>query len=183
MVDDFYPIIISETYDTAYVGLYYEFQLLVDTMNVDSFSINGAVIPESFSFDEKTFLLTGTPDSIGEFFCAITSSNYDLNYEVDIIEDHIIVVLPTTTIDYPEQIDIKINPNPFSSVLYITIDNDGNDDCYLEVYNTKGIVIDKKTMLTGSSKIDCSRYKNGLYLFKFMDSNKRVLKIEKVIKN
>ena len=175
-VDDFYPVIISETYDTAYVGVYYEFQLLVDTMNVDSFSINGAVIPESFSFDEKTFLLTGTPDSIGAFFCAITSSNYDLNYEVDIIEDHIIVVLPTATIEFPEQFDIKIYPNPASQYVNFVFDtNQLNTKPELAVFNSQGqLVFVKIAIETSTIRWDTKTIPNGIYFYKLTSDGKLV---------
>jgi len=95
-IDQFYPQIIQESYDTAYVDIYYEFQLQLNTFDVDSFALIGEVIPEGFSFNQSTGLLTGTPTETGAFPCIITVANYDMgSCLTDMIYADIQVVLPT----------------------------------------------------------------------------------------
>lgn len=181
-IDQFYPQIIQEEYDTAYLNTHYEFQLQIDSMDVDSFALIGEVIPEGFSFDEETYLLSGMPDSIGTFPCVITSMNYNFGFLTDMIHANITVVLPTKVQEKPEQIDIKMYPNPFTNNINISIDNNFTGDFYLDIYSCEGILIDKRMLPTNSSLIDCSHFNKGIYLFKLTDDKQNILKIDKLIK-
>ncbi|MFA5417977.1 MAG: T9SS type A sorting domain-containing protein [Bacteroidales bacterium] len=182
-IQEFYPKIVSEYYDTAYLNEYYEFQLqLSGTNNVDSFALIGDVIPEDFEFNDTTGLLTGIPSSTGSYPCIITLRNYDIGFLTDMLYSEIIVVLPTTIEDVPKQPEIKIHPIPFSSCFSISYDGNLKDSYYLEIFNCEGKMIDKKTITETTYKVDCSNYKNGIYLLKITDLNQRILKIEKIIK-
>lgn len=181
-IQEFYPKISSEYYDTAYLNESYEFQLQIsDTNNVDSFALIGDVIPEDFEFNETTGILTGMPSTTGSFPCIITVKNYDIGFLTDILYTDIIVVLPTTIKDLPKQPEIKIHPNPFSRSFSITYNGNLTDSYYLEIFDCEGKMIDKKTITETIYKVECSNYKNGIYLLKINDLNQRILKIEKVI--
>ncbi len=182
-IDQFYPQIIPETYDTAYVDTYYEFQLQISTFDVDSFALKGDVIPEGFSFNESTGLLTGMPTETGAALCVITCINYDLGgWITDMIYADIQVMLPTTINKLSELDDFIIYPVPFNTKYCIEAKNYNGKDYYLEVFNTEGILIDKKILHNYFSEIDCSRYKTGQYMFKISDDKHNILKVEKVIK-
>ena len=179
-VEEFYPKILSEYFDTAFVGIDYEFQLLVDTNNVDSFAIEGIVIPEDFSFNESTYKLIGKPTSIGSLKCVIYAKNLDLNFNVDMIGDSIRVVLPTNNNEILNTSGILIYPNPFRNT--IIIENKKQALLTLEIYNSNGLLLEKKIIESKISKHDFGNYKNGLYLFKISDKNQKILRIEKLIK-
>lgn len=182
-IQEFYPKISSEYYDTAYLNESYEFQLQIsDTNNVDSFALIGDVIPEDFEFDETTGILTGLPSTTGSFPCIITIKNYDIGFLTDILYSDITVVLPTTIEDIPKEPEINIHPNPFSRSFSICYDGNLKDFYYLEIFNCEGKLIDKKTISDKTYKVDCNNYKNGIYLLKITDLNQRIHKIEKIIK-
>jgi len=182
-IQEFNPKIANEYYDTAYLNIPYEFQLqITDTNNIDSFALIGDVIPENFEFDETTGLLTGMPSETGSFTCIITIRNYEIGFLTDILYSDIIVVLPTTIKDIPNQPVIKIHPNPFNRNFSISYNGNLKDSYYLEIFNCDGIMIDKKTITETTYKVDCNNYKKGIYLLKITDLNQRILQIEKIIK-
>ena len=182
-ISEFYPKIVPEFYDTAYLNTLYEFQVQISgTNNIDSFALIGDVIPEGFEFNETTGLLTGMPVATGSFPCIITIKNYDLGFLTDILYADITVVLPTAVRDIPKQPEIKIHPNPFSTGFSISYERNLKGPFSLEIFNCEGKLIDKKTLTESTYTADCSNYKNGIYLLKITDLNQRILKIEKVIK-
>ncbi|MDY0076556.1 MAG: T9SS type A sorting domain-containing protein [Bacteroidales bacterium] len=180
---DFYPQIVSESFDTAYLNSFYEFQLQIsNTINIDSFAFIGNLIPEGFELDETTGLLTGMPLELGSFPCVITVENYDLGFLADIIDAEIHVVMPTGISDEPKQSLLKIHPNPFSASFLISFEKAPKEVYYLEIYNYEGKIIDKRTFTENQSEIDCSAFKDGIYLLKITDSNQQIIGIEKVMK-
>lgn len=182
-IQECYPKISSEYYDTAYLNEPYEFQLQIsDTNNVESFTLIGDVIPDDFEFDETTGILTGLPTTTGSFPCVITINNDDFGFLTDILYSDITVVLPTTIGDTPKEPEINIYPNPFSNSFSISYGGNLKDFYYLEIFSYEGKMIDKKTISDKIYKVDCSNYKNGIYLLKITDLNQRNLKIEKIIK-
>jgi len=180
---EFYPKIVSESFDTAYLNTSYEFQVeLSHTINIDSFALIGNVIPEGFEFDESTGLLTGMPNTLGSFPCVIMVENYDLGFLTDIIDAEVHVVLPTEIHEEQKQSNIKIHPNPISESFFITFEKVSKDFYYLEIFNPEGKMIDKRTLTENQCEIDCSAFKNGIYLLKITDSNQQIIGIEKVMK-
>jgi len=181
---DFYPKIVSESFDTAYLNTSYEFQIqLSHTINIDSFALIGEVIPEGFELDETTGLLTGMPLELGSFTCVIRLRNYNIGYFTDIIYAEIPVVLPTGILDEPKESLLKIHPNPFSTSFLVSFEKAPKDVYYLEIFNHEGKMIDKRTLTENQSEIDCSAFKDGIYLLKITDSNQQIIGIEKVMKN
>ena len=172
--DTFYPQIIQNSYDTAYLGIYYEFQMLVDTGDALSFELIGDVIPEGFSFDASTGALFGTPSQIGAFTCIITAKNHELNALTDIIYEDIIVVLPTATAGPDRPKGLKIYPNPFSTALNVEMQQAVNKLLMMEIYSPDGKLL-QKTSLTKTSNFDLSNLSTGLYLVKIIDNDGKVL--------
>ena len=182
-IQEFYPKIANEYYDTAYLNTPYEFQLQIsDTNNIDSFALIGDVIPEDFEFNETTGLLTGIPGTTGSFPCIITIINHDIGFLTDILYSDITVVLPTTIKKIPNEPAIKIHPNPFSRSFSITYDGNLKDIYYLEIFNCEGKMIYKNTLTETTYKVDFNNYKNGIYMLRITGLNQRILKTEKVIK-
>lgn len=182
-IQDFYPKIVSECYDTAYLNEFYEFQVLVsDTNNIGSFALIGDVIPDDFDFDESTGLLTGMPSDTGSFPCIITIKNYDIDFLTDILYANITVALPTSINDIPKQPEINIHPNPFSASFSIFYHGNPQNSYYLEIFNSEGKMVYKETITDTDCTIDCSSYKKGIYLLKITDLNQQIVKVEKMIR-
>lgn len=182
-IEEFYPKIVSEYYDTAYLNNNYEFQVQIsDTNNIDSFALIGNVIPEGFIFNEETGLLTGMPTDTGSFPCIITIRNYDIGFLTDMLYENITVELVTTTQNNSNQIGFKIHPNPFDSYFHITNIINSNEIYQIEIYDNLGKIIDKKTVTESNFKIDCINYKKGIYYVKITDSNDNIIIVEKIIK-
>ena len=180
--DTFYPQIIQDKYDTAYLDTYYEFQVLVDTGDAAALDLIGDVIPEGFSFDPTTGLLSGIPTQTGAFTCIITAKNLEWNALTDMIYEDINVVLPTATNGHDRQQGLKVFPNPFITDLNVELQQAVNEQHILEIYSSEGKLV-QKTSFTGTDKFDLSSLRNGLYLVKIKDCEGNVLHIEKVMKH
>lgn len=182
-IEEFYPKIVSEYYDTAYLNTYYEFQLIIsDTNNIDSVELIGAVIPEGFEFDASSGMLTGTPTSTGSFVCIIQAKNCDLGFLTDMLYSDLVVELETTIQNKSQQGDINIYPNPFRSNFYITSTTKNENVYYLEMYNGFGELNYQKTINKIPCKIDCTHYNDGIYFLKITDANQKIIKTKKLIK-
>ena len=162
-IDDFYPKITSPNYDTAYLDTPYEFQLqLSDTSNIGSVSWWGEYIPDGFSFDATTGVLSGVPTSIGSFPCGITITNNDIGLITDMLEAEIVVVLPEG-IGENTLNNIQIFPNPASGLVNIKSDIQIND---VEVYNYAGQLIWDIKANNNFYEINTSQFESGIYLFR-----------------
>jgi hypothetical protein len=180
-IETFYPQILQRYFDTAYVNTYYEFQVQVDTGDAVSFALIGEFIPEGFTFDPATGLLTGTPTQTGSFACVILAIDYVMNWYTDIIYEDIVVVLPTETSNIDKPKDINIYPNPFNTVLNIDVAGPDNQECQLEIYTSDGKLI-RNIVFSGTIKPDLSRLSNGIYLVRIMDSEGEVFYNERIVK-
>jgi hypothetical protein len=178
--DTFYPQIIQNTYDTAYLDTYYEFQVLVDTGDAASIELIGEVIPEGFSFDTSTGLLSGTPSQTGAFPCIIQAKNLELNALTDMIYEDIVVVLPTATGANPRQ-GFKIYPNPFKFTLNVELQQAVASQYWLEIYSSEGRQLEKVSF-QGNVKIELSSLRSGLFLVRITDAHGQVICVERVLK-
>lgn len=182
-IQEFNPQIVNDSFDTAYVNSYYEFQLeLSGTENINSYKLIGNEIPNEFEFDTTTGLLTGFPHSTGSFPCVITVRNNDIGMLTDIIYSKIDVVLPAKNHDLLKVSKIRIHPNPFCSYLEITFVEKIVTPHSLEIYGCEGKLLDKRMIWENELKMDFSNFDNGIYFFIIRDSNQEILKSEKIIK-
>ncbi len=185
--DTFYPLIIQNQYDTAYLNTYYEFQVLIDTGDADSVILIGDVIPEGFSFDPLTGILSGTPTEAGALGCVITIRNGDNGWLTDAIWDDFIVVMPVSAGNIQNSEHLKVYPNPFSSILNIEFDQPGNQsffnkaDYFMEIYSSEGRLI-KRTAFNGSAYTNLSNLQQGLYLIRIADNKGKVVLSRQVVK-
>jgi Secretion system C-terminal sorting domain len=140
-------------------------------------------IPDDFSFDPETGILTGFPSSTGNFGCVILAKNLDYDLLTGILHSDIIVVLPSKIETQIKASDIKIFPNPCTSNFEIDIDLPNTKILNLEIFDAAGILIESRQVGNGLSNIDCSPYEKGIYLLKFTDAENTVIKIEKILKS
>jgi hypothetical protein len=168
--NEFYPQILQETYDTAYLNTFYEFQLQIQVYEVDSFALIGNVIPEGFNFDITTGLLTGNPTQTGNFTCIITAENFDLGGGVltDMIYEEIHVVLPTSIKQHSEQGEFNIFPNPTNGTFQIHSKQQENLSFQkLTIYNLEGkAVFESENPELLQSEIALPSLPNGMYFAK-----------------
>lgn len=180
-MEDFYPQILNDTFDTAWLNTPYTFQLqLADTVNV-SYQLIGDQIPEGFEFNETTGLLTGFPEQTGSFFCAITVKNNTYGFLTDIILGDIQVMLPTKLAELTEETVIHTYPNPVENQLHISIENKNADFVVVEVITEEAKLI-VKSMVYGSSSLDFSPFADGVYYLKVYEKFGRLLEVKKLIK-
>jgi len=183
-IQEFYPKISSEYYDTAYLNTYYEFQVQVsDTGNIGSYELIGNVIPNGFEFNEATGLLTGTPVATGLFPCIITIRNNDLGFLTDILNADLPVVLANAIDNLTDYSKISIHPNPFTTSFVISGQDMQHDSYILEVYNSEGLLIDKSIISELPFEIVSRHYPIGLYLVKITDVMNRKMLICKGLKH
>jgi len=180
-IDTFYPQIRQWYLDSAYLNTYCEFQVQVDTGNATSFALIGELIPDGFTFDPASGMLTGTPTQAGSFACVILALDSVMNWYTDILSDHLIVVLPTETSNIDKPKDINIYPNPFNTTLNIEVTRPDLKDCQLEIYTSDRKLI-RKMVFSSSIKPDLSKLKNGLYMLRVLDREGTVLYNERMIK-
>ena len=180
-LEDFYPQILNDNFDTAWLNTPYAFQLqLADTVNI-SYQLIGDQIPEGFEFNETTGLLTGFPEQTGSFFCAITVKNNTYGFLTDIILGDIQVMLPTKLAELNQETVIHIHPNPVENQLHISIENKNTDFVVVEVITEEAKLI-VKSMVYGSSSLDFSPFADGVYYLKVYEKFGRLLEVKKLIK-
>lgn len=185
--DTFYPLIVQNQYDTAYLNTYYEFQVLVDTGDADSVILTGEFIPEGFTFDPSTGILSGTPAEAGMLGCLITIRNGDNGWLTDAIWDDFIVVMPVSAGNIQNSEHLKVYPNPFSSILNIEFDQPGNQsffnkaDYFMEIYSSEGRLVNREAY-KGSAHPDLSNLQQGLYLIRIADNKGKVVLSRQVVK-
>lgn len=178
-LNEFYPQFVSYTYDTAYMNEYYEYTVAVDTGDADSIELTAEKIPEGFTFDPVSGVLSGTPSETGEFWCIITAKNLHYNFLTDMVYDDLIVVLPTRTNIPDKQKDIRLYPNPFATNINIEIAEKGN--YLMELYSSKGKLV-RSIDFQNSTTIDVSNLNSGIYLAKLIDEAGNVIMTERVVK-
>ena len=93
-IDDFYPNILQDNFDTGYLGNMYEYQLnLTDTTGIGSFEWIYGYGPPFLQFDNGR--LYGLPNSAGSFPCFIMIKNNEIDLITDYIESNVVILNPT----------------------------------------------------------------------------------------
>jgi hypothetical protein len=183
-LSELYPVITTTEIDTAYVGLYYEFQLQhSDTSLMDSISWAwlSYSLPPGLQLNDTTGILYGIPTAIGTYGCGIAVKNNALGFYTDLFESEITVALPTVIRNIKQPSSIEIFPNPCRKGYQIMIDEHDKTDTHLAIFNSSGTIIKDKVIRNGRTLLNCSSYKDGIYLFRFTDDENNIIKIEKVV--
>ncbi|MGE5382080.1 MAG: T9SS type A sorting domain-containing protein [Omnitrophica WOR_2 bacterium] len=179
-LDTFYPRFLSYSYDTAFLNTYYEYKMPIDTGNANSILLSGEYIPEGFSFDPATGILSGTPSQLGAFECIITAANPDYNFLTDMVYTEIVVVLPTNTSNTDKADNINIFPNPFNSNVNLKVSS-SNEKYYLELYTTQGKLV-KEFSFSESTNINLNYLTPGIYMAKVINQEGKVVLMERMVK-
>ncbi|MCF8303354.1 MAG: T9SS type A sorting domain-containing protein [Bacteroidales bacterium] len=180
--DDFYPKIITEDVDTAYMDTYYEFQLeLSDTTNIDSVYWYEYSIPAGFSFDRTTGTIYGMPADTGSDSFAALIYNGDIGYITDILIDTLVIMLPTNMKENSPKTDVMIYPNPCSGAVFIEPGRQLNSkEIRMELINYAGAVLQRRT-INQSQKLNTISYPEGIYILVLKDLNNKVITTKKLI--
>jgi len=142
----------------------------------------GEYIPDGFSFDEASGILTGNPSEAGSFPCVITVVNYDIDHITDILYEDLAVLPLENAGHIKEQPDVCIYPNPIKNTVSIST-SQGKEKIYLlEVISSTGKLLEKKLIGNEMTKLDCTNYPAGLFLFRFTNLETGVVSLEKAIK-
>jgi hypothetical protein len=155
-INEFYPKILNEYYDTAYVGYEYEFQLMLsDTSFIDSISWIGETIPDEFTFNNATGVLYGIPSTSGSFPCVITVKNHDISLKTDILYADIVVLTPTYINEGISTEKIKFYPNPFTTSTTLKYTLNSPQTVTITFYDSYGRTVDQITQhqLQGLQKV------------------------------
>lgn len=177
-IDALYPQFISQNYDTAYLNRYYEFHVDIDTGDATFFHLI-PYIPQGFTFDSITGILSGTPTQLGQFGCVFELKNLQYNFLTDRLGGYINVVLPTGSTNINPE-NINIYPNPFTTSLSIE-GLAGNASYILELYTPQGRLI-KQCNFNSTARADLSELRAGLFLLKVKDYNGHLVLSERVVK-
>lgn len=180
--DDFYPKIITEDVDTAYMDAYYEFQLeLSDTTNIDSVYWYEYSIPAGFSFDRTTGTIYGIPADTGSDSFVALVYNGDIGYITDILIDTLVVMLPTGLEENSPKPTVKVGPNPCSDVLTIKLDRTmRSSDVKMELFNYAGAMLQKR-IIDQSQQLNTAGYPEGIYFLVLKELNNKIITTKKLI--
>jgi hypothetical protein len=171
--DAFYPYIVQEYYDTAYLYNPYEFRFqITDTTEIDNVSWYGWEVPEDFYLDQVNGILEGYPTQLGSFFCSITATNW--SFHTDVLLGNITVVNPTGINSISIDNKFDISPNPCRDKLIIDVHMPNDITLNLTIYDIKGQVIFEQTRLADSKEaINCQSFQGGVYFVKIEISDGR----------
>ncbi|RLD90551.1 MAG: hypothetical protein DRJ09_03830 [Bacteroidetes bacterium] len=182
-VNDFYPKITTTVLDTAFLGEYYQFQLqLSDTTGIDSLFWLECGMPAGLQLNSATGLIYGTPSEIGVFNCLAEVANIDIGYITDMMQSNLVIIKYDRVGAKAEIIKVTISPNPFRFNLNIETNLLKSEFLNLEIINTSGVIILKRKVYNGKTNINFSQLESGLLLFKFTNSEGKLVKLIKVTK-
>ncbi|WP_304344425.1 T9SS type A sorting domain-containing protein [Chryseobacterium koreense] len=81
----------------------------------------------------------------------------------------------------PITLEMKVYPNPTSSVLFLNYSNASKENLKYELFDTSGKLIQNAEMLDKETSIDMLKNPSGIYILK-VSSGSNVLKTFKIIK-
>ncbi|MCD6013546.1 MAG: C-terminal target protein [Flavipsychrobacter sp.] len=153
------PPVATITLDT-FAGL-----LFTGAYSTYQWYMNGTAIPGATSNNV-------TVGPVGSIFTVVVT---DINGCTDTSDAYIIVPLPISVKSVIADNDIRIYPNPATSVLHI----DAPAPVYVSVFTADGrVLIDRKEAVS----INVSQLADGMYMIKVYDENNNLLKTDKFIK-
>lgn len=178
-VDEFYPNITTESYDTAYINTYYEFQMESENPNDDPVTWDPINLPEGLEIDENTGVISGTPTNPGPQSCIITIKNDLIGSRTDFINKDLFVVNATNTPENQIPDKISIYPNPADEQIYIK-QQTHQEAFTTRVFSPSGRMLQQTEITENPAKIDCSDFSSGIYFVKILDRKNRVIANKKV---
>ena len=178
--DAWYPYFTSPSADTAFVDIAFEHQLTLNTTGVESYTISVLNIPDNFSFDENTLILSGTAsaEQVGEYELDFYVSDDDLGFATDNMQFTLVIELED---GIPNAINenIQIFPTLIQDKIHIQTNITGTME--FKLYNTQGQELLKNTFY-GSTQIDCENLPKGMYLIHVFDTDQQVFMTKKMVK-
>lgn len=178
-VDEFYPNITTESYDTAYINTYYEFQMESENPYDDPVTWDPINLPNGLEINENTGVISGIPTNTGPQNCIITIKNDLIGSRTDFINEDLFVVNTTNTPENQIPDKISIYPNPADDRILVDLKNPQNA-ISAKVYAPSGRMVHQNKISQTSSKIDCSSFVPGIYLVKIVDEMGHVLTNKKI---
>jgi len=180
-VDESYPDIATESYDTAYINTYYEFQMeYANNPYDDPVTWDPINLPEGLEINENTGLISGVPVNPGPQTCIITIVNDLLGFRTDFINKDLFVVNTTNTPESLKKKKITIYPNPADERIYIEMQNH-QEAFYVSFYDPSGRMLQQTEIVQSPAKIDCSKFSSGIYFVKVMNSDNRVVANRRIV--
>ncbi|MCF8308676.1 MAG: T9SS type A sorting domain-containing protein [Bacteroidales bacterium] len=178
-VDEFYPNITTESYDTAYINTYYEFQMESENPYDDPVTWDPINLPNGLEINENTGIISGIPTNPGSQACIITIRNNLLGSRTDFINEDLFVVNATNTPENQIPDKISIYPNPADDRILVDLKNPQNA-ISAKVYAPSGRMVHQNKIIQTPTKIDCSSFTPGIYLVKIVDEMGHVLTNKKI---
>ena len=178
-VDEFYPNIPTENYDTAYINTYYEFQMESENPYNDPVTWDPINLPEGLEINENTGLISGIPTNPGSQACIITIRNNLLGSRTDFINKDLFVVNSTKSPENLKQKNITVYPNPADEQIYVEMQTH-KEAFYVQIYEPSGRMLLKTEIIQNPEKIDCSKFPSGIYLVKVLNSENHIIANRKI---
>ena len=178
--EEAYPDIATESYDTAYINTYYEFQMeYTNNPYDDPVSWDPIALPNGLEINENTGIISGIPTNAGPQSCIITIKNDLIGSRTDFIMEDLFVVNSTDTPETLKESTVKIYPNPADERIYIEMQNH-QEAFHVSVYDPSGRMLQQTEIIQNPAMIDCSELNSGIYLVKVMDSDNQIITNQKV---
>ena len=178
--EEAYPDIATDSYDTAYINTYYEFQMeYTNNPYDDPVSWDPIALPNGLEINENTGLISGIPTNPGSQACIITIRNNLLGSRTDFINKDLFVVNSTKSPENLKQKNITVYPNPADKQIYVEMQTH-KEAFYVQVYEPSGRMLLKTEIIQNPEKIDCSKFPSGIYLVKVLNSENYIIANRKI---
>jgi len=177
-MDEFYPKILDESYDTAFVGVSYEFPISsTDTNANDSVTWASHIMPQNFWLDTVNGIIHGNPVTPGNFRCWVFVKNW--GYQVDWLDTNIVVTYPLS-ITSPKKTKVKIFPNPTDGLVNVEIYP--LSEKILRLYSSYGKLLFESMSDRPTTSVDLSKFPSGLYCLSIYDKIKNSNDYQVIVK-
>lgn len=131
-------------------------------------------------FVEFPFPLNATSGLSNLSQCRIKFTFEGENFFAMVDDITILQASALSSTDFTTKPNISLYPNPTSNTVSISIEDEDENNSFLQIFDLKGREILLKQLLNNQSVIDISKFDFGIYLFKINSQNKEI--IYKVVK-
>ncbi|MCF8232239.1 MAG: T9SS type A sorting domain-containing protein [Bacteroidales bacterium] len=178
--EEAYPDIATDSYDTAYINTYYEFQMeYTNNPYDDPISWDPIALPNGLEINENTGLISGIPTNPGSQACIITIKNDLIGSRTDFIDKDLVVVNSTNTTLNQKQKNITVYPNPADEQIKVEMQNH-QDANYVQIYEPSGRMLKQTEIIQNPAKINCSKFSSGIYIVKVLNRENRTIVNRKI---